>query len=481
MDDSAESLRAAEPLGAAADVTDSDGGTPGRRRTPPPGPARATPSPHSTPSDEFDLDELFVKEGHPIFAGRFAQWLRASGPMTVRRSKEDCDVTPPMSPSKSPAPVRGVLARALSALDETPGRAKTRRPLPSTIVGDGFALPEFDYTTLGDVDDAVASGQQAKVYAARVSGKQAALKVMRRELAEVIAERRAFVRECHLLARIKHAHILPLYGVSTTPSGLPCVLLKWCESCVCKSLRLDEVGHDPEVRSIIKREWPSFERLRLMAELADALDHLHTRAIRGAHVAHRDVKPPNFGLTAAKTLVLCDFGLAVALLDRHSCRGDVSQLTSGTGTRRYMCPEVAAGRPYGVSVDVDGWAICAHEIFSLRGKPFWGLSMSMHAERVVKEGARPHVPSTWDLGDRGRALRRRALPRRLPGYSRASCTFRTDGTHRGPALVQAPAGVPMRRILEMMLVALRSRTTVTTLAEHDHLYLNIHPQHHHYY
>lgn len=397
MDDSAESLRAAEPLGAAADVTDSDGGTPGRRRTPPPGPARATPSPHSTPSDEFDLDELFVKEGHPIFAGRFAQWLRASGPMTVRRSKEDCDVTPPMSPSKSPAPVRGVLARALSALDETPGRAKTRRPLPSTIVGDGFALPEFDYTTLGDVDDAVASGQQAKVYAARVSGKQAALKVMRRELAEVIAERRAFMRECHLLARIKHAHILPLYGVSTTPSGLPCVLLKWCESCVCKSLRLDEVGHDPEVRSIIKREWPSFERLRLMAELADALDHLHTRAIRGAHVAHRDVKPPNFGLTAAKTLVLCDFGLAVALLDRHSCRGDVSQLTSGTGTRRYMCPEVAAGRPYGVSVDVDGWAICAHEIFSLRGKPFWGLSMSMHAERVVKEGARPHVPSTWDL------------------------------------------------------------------------------------
>lgn len=408
MDDSAESLRAAEPLGAAADVTYSDGGTPGRHRTLPPGPARATPSPHSstggttasTPrpaSGSFDLDELFVKEGHPIFAGRFAQWLRASGPMTVRRSNEDCDVTPPMSPSKTGSvPVRGVLARALSALDETPGRAKTRRPLPSTIVGDGFALPEFDYATLGDVDDAVASGQQAKVYKARVSGKQAALKVMRRELAEVVAERRAFVRECHLLARIKHAHILPLYGVSTTPSGLPCVLLKWCESCVCKSLRLDEVGHDPEIRAIIKREWPSFERLRLMAELADALDHLHTRAICGAHVAHRDVKPPNFGLTSSKTLVLCDFGLAVALLDRHSCRGDVFQLTGGTGTRRYMCPEVAAGRPYGISVDVYGWAICAHEIFSLRGKPFRGLSMSMHAERVVKEGARPHVPSTWD-------------------------------------------------------------------------------------
>jgi len=281
-------------------------------------------------------------------------------------------------------------------LDELHGRAKTRRPLPERIVGDGCALPEFDYATLGEVDEPMASGKQAFVYEVTVHRKRAALKVMRRELAEVVAERRAFVRECHLLARIKHAHIVPLYGVSTTLSGLPCVLLRYCDNTVIRSLRLDEVGHDPEVRATVKREWPSRERLRLMGELADALDHLHTRAILGAHVAHRDIKPPNFGLTATRSLVLYDFGLSVALLAKHSTRGDSFELTGDTGTRRYMSPEVAEGKPYGVSVDVYGWAICAHEIFHLRGKPFHGLSVSQHTERVVKNGARPVIPSTWD-------------------------------------------------------------------------------------
>ena len=425
MDDSTQSLRAADPLAQAAaarrarSVTPSSTeGSPRRRSrlgTPTPSPARATPSPAqalddsltlhnsaggetaSSPSrhtsdDEFDLDEIFASNPSTP-KGRYAKWLRASGPITIRRSKEEHPPSPSVSSSSSSSPRHW---QGSNELDELHGRAKTRRPLPERIVGDGCALPEFDYATLGEVDEPMASGKQAFVYEVTVHRKRAALKVMRRELAEVVAERRAFVRECHLLARIKHAHIVPLYGVSTTLSGLPCVLLRWCDNTVIRSLRLDEVGHDPEVRATVKREWPSRERLRLMGELADALDHLHTRAILGAHVAHRDVKPPNFGLTATRSLVLYDFGLSVALLAKHSTRGDTFELTGDTGTRRYMSPEVAEGKPYGVSVDVYGWAICAHEIFHLRGKPFHGLSVSQHTERVVRNGARPVIPSTWD-------------------------------------------------------------------------------------
>ena len=425
MDDSTQSLRAADPLAQAAaarrarSVTPSSTeGSPRRRSrlgTPPPSPARATPSPAqalddsltlhnsaggetaSSPSrhtsdDEFDLDEIFATNPSTP-KGRYAKWLRASGPMTIRRSKEEHPPSPSASSSSSSSPRHW---QGSSELDELHGRAKTRRPLPERIVGDGCALPEFDYATLGEVDEPMASGKQAFVYEVTVHRKRAALKVMRRELAEVVAERRAFVRECHLLARIKHAHIVPLYGVSTTLSGLPCVLLRYCDNTVIRSLRLDEVGHDPEVRATVKREWPSRERLRLMGELADALDHLHTHAILGAHVAHRDIKPPNFGLTATRSLVLYDFGLSVALLAKHSTRGDTFELTGDTGTRRYMSPEVAEGKPYGVSVDVYGWAICAHEIFHLRGKPFHGLSVSQHTERVVRNGARPVIPSTWD-------------------------------------------------------------------------------------
>ena len=70
-----------------------------------------------------------------------------------------------------------------------------------------------------------------------------------------------------------------------------------------------------------------------------------------------------------------------------------------------MSPEVAEGKPYGVSVDVYGWAICAHEIFHLRGKPFHGLSVSQHTERVVRNGARPVIPRRGTTGSSSSSLR----------------------------------------------------------------------------
>ena len=131
-----------------------------------------------------------------------------------------------------------------------------------------------------------------------------------------------------------------------------------------------------------------------MGELADALDHLHTRAIlEPTWRAQRRQALRTlvfFRMTArTRSLVLYDFGLSVALLAKHSTRGDTFELTGDTGTRRYMSPEVAEGKPYGVSVDVYGWAICAHEIFHLRGKPFHGLSVSQHTGRVVRERGGP--------------------------------------------------------------------------------------------
>ena len=226
MDDSTQSLRAADPLQQAAaarrarSVTPSStDGSPRRRSrlgTPPPSPARATPSPAqalddsltaaqhnsaggetaSSPSrhasdDEFDLDEIFASNPSTP-KGRYAKWLRASGPMTIRRSKEEHPPSPSVSSSSSSSPPRHWTGT--SELDELHGRAKTRRPLPERIVGDGCALPEFDYATLGEVDEPMASGKQAFVYEVTVHRKRAALKVMRRELAEVVAERRGPLR-----------------------------------------------------------------------------------------------------------------------------------------------------------------------------------------------------------------------------------------------------------------------------------------------
>ena len=148
----------------------------------------------------------------------------------------------------------------------------------------------------------------------------------------------------------------------------------------------------------VRRRWPSRDRLRLMAELADALDHLHTKAIPDAHIAHRDVKPANFGLSADGRLILLDFGLSVALLDTDSTSGETFALTGETGTRRYMAPEVARRERYGVGVDVYAWAMCAYEVFTLKGKPYYNLSLARHLAEVcrVDDGLRPTLPARWD-------------------------------------------------------------------------------------
>ena len=67
------------------------------------------------------------------------------------------------------------------------------------------------------------------------------------------------------------------------------------------------------------------------------------------------------------TLSTQDFGLAVAIQKEND--DDKYELTGGTGSRRYMAPEVCREEPYGVKVDVFSWAIASWEIWTLKGKP----------------------------------------------------------------------------------------------------------------
>ena len=105
--------------------------------------------------------------------------------------------------------------------------------------------------------------------------------------------------------------------------------------------------------ALLAKHPQSIERLRLMRELASALEFLHSGdAISGGvMVCHRDVKPDNLGITPDRRLKLLDFGLAVAL-EKGEQATDVYELTGETGSRRYMAPEVCLSEPYGVAVDV---------------------------------------------------------------------------------------------------------------------------------
>src|SRR3989442_12717110 len=82
-----------------------------------------------------------------------------------------------------------------------------------------------------------------------------------------------------------------------------------------------------------RRRLPLDETIAILDQVAKALDHAHKRP-----VIHRDVKPANVMLDAARRVVVTDFGIAKALTA-------VGLAASGSvvGPPYYMSPEQGIG------------------------------------------------------------------------------------------------------------------------------------------
>jgi len=131
------------------------------------------------------------------------------------------------------------------------------------------------------------------------------------------------------------------------------------------------ISRKPPESSSSGRVW--FDTVaRLVAEVADALDHAHSRGI-----VHRDVKPANLLYSPAGHLRVTDFGLA-----RLSQEPGLTVTGSFVGTPYYMTPEqVAAGRmKLDHRTDIYSLGIVLYEMLTLR-RPFPGA----HRDEVVAQ------------------------------------------------------------------------------------------------
>jgi serine/threonine-protein kinase len=135
-------------------------------------------------------------------------------------------------------------------------------------------------------------------------------------------------REARTAAKLSHPNIVPLHAFGEV-EGMPYFVMGYVrgESLAAKLRREGALPED--------------EALRILADVADALDHAHRQG-----VVHRDVKPDNVLLDdESGRALLTDFGVARAL-------GAGETMTAAgavVGTPAYMSPEQAAGRS-----DVDG-------------------------------------------------------------------------------------------------------------------------------
>ena len=221
--------------------------------------------------------------------------------------------------------------------------------LPSHVEADGFKAASFDFAeTPGISEKPVGEGCQARIFRVDRTNSEGkaeryAIKVLKEELAKVDEEMRAFQREVNLLARLDHENICCIIAVGSDPSGAPCALLEWVDTIASAEFCLNKVAVDSAAKMAVLRKWPSARRIRLMAELAAALAYLHSgKAIANCIILHRDLKPDNLGLTASGQFKLLDFGLAVCLeiTDSVPLCDMRYALTGGTGSTRYMAPEV---------------------------------------------------------------------------------------------------------------------------------------------
>ena len=180
--------------------------------------------------------------------------------------------------------------------------------------------------------------------------RRVALKLVRGELMSA-SMRRRFEVEAEALGRLSHDGIAKVFEAGIDPeSGRPFYAMEFVEG-----ERLDVWA---------KRAEPGVEeRLRVLIELCQAVQHAHQKG-----VIHRDLKPSNVVVTPDGKPKVLDFGLA-RLADDADREADLTRQTRAgqvIGTLAYMSPEQAGGDPDGVDALTDVYAlgVIAYELLS---------------------------------------------------------------------------------------------------------------------
>jgi len=238
----------------------------------------------------------------------------------------------------------GVRALVARALDDAPGVELLERGmaqwLPALVDGLDDPLPRVPgYRVLRFVG----AGGMASVFEAQrelPGGPQTvALKLLRLDVHDA-DERRGFLREQKILARLQHPHIAQLLDAGFSPTGTP-------------FLALEFVAGDNLVEHCRRHALGTRDRLALFMDVCAAVEHAHRNLI-----VHRDLKPSNVLVGAEGCVKLVDFGIAKLLTGE----GEPTRTQARRMTRAYAAPEQLAGDAATTSIDVYALGVLLAEL-----------------------------------------------------------------------------------------------------------------------
>lgn len=160
-------------------------------------------------------------------------------------------------------------------------------------------------------------GGMAEVWYAKNSiGKEAAVKILKRELSlmnEVVSR---FENEARVMVKLNHPNIRQVYDYATIDQR-PCIIMEYLE------------GADLSHRLKQGERFSNDQLIRWWDQMVEALQYTHSKDI-----IHRDIKPSNIFITTNGNVKKLDFGIA-----KINDSITVTQTGTRMGTLMYMSPE----------------------------------------------------------------------------------------------------------------------------------------------
>ena len=186
--------------------------------------------------------------------------------------------------------------------------------------------------------------------------------------------RRMFMGEAHMIGKLQHPNIVPIYDAGEENG---------------RRYVVTEHIHGARTLSAYCRPGsllPVDQVVSIVYKAAKALHYAHTRG-----VVHRDIKPSNILLTQDGDVRIVDFGIALV------ADSDVSLLEGVAGSPAYMSPEQVQGREMGPRSDLYSLGAVMYEMLAGQ-RPFRAGALGKLLKEVVHgnaeplRGLRPDVP-----------------------------------------------------------------------------------------
>jgi WD40 repeat protein/serine/threonine protein kinase len=182
-------------------------------------------------------------------------------------------------------------------------------------------------------------------------GREVAVKIIRPDRANQPDFIRRFEAEAHIIARLEHHHIVPLYDYWRDPDGA-FLVMRW--------MRGGSLARQLQSQGALSLE----DTVLIVDQLAQALHNAHRNGI-----IHRDIKPGNILLDEDSNAFLADFGIA----KDFAISPQVSEPDAIIGPPDYLAPEQARSEPVTPQTDVYSLGVVLYEMLE-GAHPFPGLS-----------------------------------------------------------------------------------------------------------